>query len=186
MLSCLMTAIPPPVQSVLDLFATDLADVRFGDLDAPALARIAGDVQAASEVVVAAQLALDVARGALHERQETLLQQAQRALAYARVYAEADLAMTARLDAITLPRASRRPRSEASASTSDTTASESLVLTSPAEPARRSLSRRSSRQTKSADRGEQPHEHHQDEGQPDVVQRLAEADGAYQGDALRG
>jgi hypothetical protein len=130
-----MTAIPPPVEAVLDLFATDLADVRFGDLDAPALARIAGDVQAASEVVVAAQLALDVARGALHERQEALLQQAQRALAYARVYAEADVALTARLDAITLPRGSRRARSETSTNASAET--ESLVLTSEGEPVRR-------------------------------------------------
>jgi hypothetical protein len=157
-----MIAIPPAVKSVLDLFTTDLADVRFGDLDAPALARIAGDVQAASDVVVAAQLALDVARGALHERQEVLLQQAQRALAYARVYAEADLALTARLDAITLPRVS------------------------PAEPARRSPSRRSARQTKGTDRGEQAREHHEHESEPDVVQRLAEADGAYEGHALRG
>jgi len=133
-----MTAIPPAVQTVLDLFTTDLADVRFGDLDAPALARIASDVEAASEVVVAAQLALDVARGALHERQETLLQQAQRALAYARVYAEADLALTARLDAIALPRASRRSRNEPGTSTSASdAASASLVLTSEAEPAAR-------------------------------------------------
>jgi hypothetical protein len=133
-----MTAIPPPVQAVLDLFATDLADVRFGDLDAPALARIAGEVQAASEVVVAAQLALDVARGALHERQEMLIQQAQRALAYARVYAESDVALTARLDAITLPRASRRARAETSANANasgDETGS--LVLTSEGEPGRR-------------------------------------------------
>jgi hypothetical protein len=128
----MMIAIAPPVQTVLDLFATDLSDVRFGDLDAPALARLASDVQAASEVVVAAQLALDVARAALHERQETLLQQAQRALAYARVYAESDVALTARLDAISLPRTSRRARSEASGA-----ASESLVLTSETEPARR-------------------------------------------------
>jgi hypothetical protein len=129
-----MTAIPPAVQTVLDLFTTDLADVRFGDLDAPALARIAEDVRAASDVVVAAQLALDVARSSLHERHEALLQQAQRALAYARVYAEADVALTARLDAITLPRTARRPRSETSANGA---ASESLVLTSEAEPARR-------------------------------------------------
>lgn len=131
-----MIAISPPVQTVLDLFTTDLADVRFGELDAPALARLASDVQAASEVVVAAQVALDVARGALHERQETLLQQAQRALAYARVYAEADLALTARLDAITLPRGSRRPRSEGVTSANGA-AGESLVLTSEIEPARR-------------------------------------------------
>jgi hypothetical protein len=82
----------------------------------------------------AAQLALDVARGALHERQEALLQQAQRALAYARVYAEADVALTARLDAITLPRGSRRARSETGTSGAET---DSLVLTSEGEPVRR-------------------------------------------------
>jgi hypothetical protein len=131
-----MIAISPAIQVVLDLFTTDLAEVRFGDLDAPALARLAGDVQTSSEVVVAAQLALDVARGVLHERQETLLQQAQRALAYARVYAEADLALTARLDAITLPRASRRPRSEENPSANGA-AGGSLVLTSESEPVRR-------------------------------------------------
>lgn len=135
-----MTAIPPAVQAVLDLFTTDLADVRFGDLDAPALARLASDVQAASEIVASAQIALDLARGALHERQEALLQQAQRALAYARVFAEADVALTARLDAITLPRASRRPRSDGSTSTgtgAHGAAGDSLVLTSELEPARR-------------------------------------------------
>ncbi len=178
-----MTSIPTAVQSVLDLFTTDLAEVRFGDLDAAALARISRDVEAAAEVVVAAQIALDVARGALNERQDTLLQQAQRALAYARVYAEADLGLTARLDAITLPRASRRPRSEGNASGG---ASDALVLTSEPEPARRPVSRRGPRQAKSPDRGEQPGEHHEHEGQPDVVQRLADADGAYQGHALRG
>jgi hypothetical protein len=131
-----MIAISPPVQAVLDLFTTDLADVRFGDLDAPALARLASEAEAASEVVLAAEVALDIARVALHERQETLLQQAQRALAYARVYAEADLALTARLDAITLPRGSRRARPEGSTNANGA-AGDSLVLTSEVEPARR-------------------------------------------------
>ena len=125
-----MTTIPPPIQTVLDLFSTHLADVRFGDIDAPSLARLAADVQAASDVATAAQIALDSARITLHERQEALLHHAQRALAYARVYAEADESLSACLEAVTLPRAARRARPDAAAS-------EALVLTAQANPAPR-------------------------------------------------
>jgi len=110
-----MEAIPAPIQSLLDLFAADLTDVRFADVDATTLQRIATDVKAAADVVSSAELALDAARAALHEHQETLLQYAQRALAYARVYGENDEAMSARLEAITLPRAARRARAGAEA-----------------------------------------------------------------------
>jgi len=103
-----MNAISTPVQAVLDLFATDLADLRFADVDANVLARLASETHAASEAVAVAQAALDTARSALQERQDALLAQAQRAHAYARVYAEGDDALVARLDAIALPRAARR------------------------------------------------------------------------------
>lgn len=129
-----MNAISPPIQTILDLFETHLADVRFGDVDAKSLARLATEVQATADVVTAAQVALDSARIALHERQEALLLHAQRALAYARVYAEADESLSARLEAVTLPRPARRSRTDATASS---TASEVLVLTSDAQPARR-------------------------------------------------
>jgi hypothetical protein len=105
-------AISPPIQSLLELFTTSLADVRFADLDGQTLARHAAGVHAAAETVAAAQSALDAAREALNERQETLLHQSQRALAYARVFAESDEALTAELDAITLPRATRRTRAD--------------------------------------------------------------------------
>jgi hypothetical protein len=126
-----MEPIPLPVQAVLDLFAHDLADVRFADVDASALERMATDVKSAATVVASAEVALDHARAALHERQETLLQHAQRALAYARVYAENDEAMSARLEAITLPRAARRPR----------TGAETLVLSAAPQPGPRSRGR---------------------------------------------
>ena len=125
-----MTAIPSPVRTVLDLFASELADVRFGDVDTQALARVAADVQAAAEVVASAQASLESARGTLHDRQEVLLQQTQRALAYARVYAEADEALSAQLDAITLPRPARRARGEANAT-------DALVLSADPQPAPR-------------------------------------------------
>jgi hypothetical protein len=124
-----MNAIPPPIQTILDLFDSHLADVRFGD--------IAAEVQATADVVTAAQVALDSARIALHERQEALLLLAQRALAYARVYAEADESLSARLEAVTLPRAARRTRADASASASQTPNELVLTTSSEAPSARR-------------------------------------------------
>jgi hypothetical protein len=107
-----MTAIPPPIQTLLDLFATSLADVRFADVDGPTLARYAADVNAAAEGVAVAQTALDAARVVLQEKQDALLLQSQRALAYARVYAEGDETLSVELEAVALPRPARRPRAE--------------------------------------------------------------------------
>jgi hypothetical protein len=107
-----MNAISPPVQSLLDLFSTDLADLRFADVDASTLAVLTASVESAAETVGAAQAALDAARTELQGRQDLLQQHAQRALAYARVYAEGDAELSARLDAIALPRAARRGRTD--------------------------------------------------------------------------
>jgi hypothetical protein len=131
-----MTAISPPVRTVLDLFSTHLPDVRFGDVDASSLARVASDVETAAEVVASAQAALESARVVLHERQEVLLQQVQRALAYARVYAEADEALSAQLEAVSLPRPARRTRADVAA-VSVAGASDALVLTSEPQVPRR-------------------------------------------------
>ena len=122
-----MEAISAPIQSLLDLFATALGDVRFGDVDAKTLARVAADVESAAAVVAATQATLDEAREALQERQEALLAQAQRALAYARVYAESDAALTERLEAIALPRSGRRAKASG----------EALVLSTESDAARR-------------------------------------------------
>jgi hypothetical protein len=103
-----MNAIHPAVQALLDLFATSLSDVRFADVDGPTLARCAGEVEAAAQAEAVARSALDAAHLALQEKQEALLQRTQRALAYARVYAESDPTLTASLDAIALPRVTRR------------------------------------------------------------------------------
>src|SRR5580658_3351711 len=108
-----MEPIAHPIQAILDLFATDLAEVRFANVDAKTLEQIASEVKSAAGVVASAELALDAARATLQEKQDALLQHSQHALAYARVYAENDEAMTARLEAITLPRATRRARAGA-------------------------------------------------------------------------
>jgi hypothetical protein len=119
-----MQAIPEPVQILLDLFKNDLADVRFADMDAKTLAHLASEVRAAESAVMSAQAALDSAKNALQLHQDILTQQAQRALAYARVYAEGNDALSTRLDAVALPRPARR-------------ASLVLSATPPDEPARR-------------------------------------------------
>src|SRR5690348_3551841 len=108
-----MSAIPTPVRTVVDLFATELADVRFGDVDAKMLASLAADVDAAAEAVASAQALLDEARSKLQEKHDALLQQAQRAIAYARVYAEPDAELSARIESIALPRPARRARPDA-------------------------------------------------------------------------
>jgi hypothetical protein len=105
-----MEPISPTIQAVLDLFATTLAAVRFADLDAKVLTSLAAEVQSAGEQVAAAQAALTTARDALQERQDALHQQAVRAIAYARVYAENDEPLAHRIDAIGLARPQRRPR----------------------------------------------------------------------------
>jgi len=110
-----MNAVSPPVQAVIDLFSDALRELRFADVDAATLGKLATSVQAAAEVVRAAETELARQRHTLQERQDALLQHAQRALAYARVYAESDAGLTERLDQIALPRGSRRPRPDGDA-----------------------------------------------------------------------
>jgi hypothetical protein len=105
-----MTVIPPAVAALLEVFESALSDLRFADLDANVLSGLSAEVAAAAESVAAKQVALDEARSALQERQNVLLQQAQRALAYARVYAENDFELRAKLEAISLPKPARAPR----------------------------------------------------------------------------
>jgi hypothetical protein len=131
MFSC-MEAIPQPYQAVVELFASSLPDVRFGDIDAQTLAKLAADVQVAAEQMLLAQAALDEARLALKRRQEDLGHHVQRAWAYARVYSENDEALSAQLRAISLPRQARR------------TPAEALVLSPDPEPAQ--VPRKRSRQ----------------------------------------
>jgi hypothetical protein len=125
-----MSAIPPPIQTLLHLFSTSLADVRFADVDGQTLGRCAAEVDSAAEAVASAQAALDAARDTLQLKQDVLLQRAQSALAYARVYAESDEALSSQLDGVSLPRSTRRPRGV-----------EGLVLSAEPQPAPRSPGR---------------------------------------------
>ena len=106
----MISAIPAPIRTLLDLFTDSLADVRFADVDGQTLGRCAAEVESAAEAVASAQAALDAARETLQLKQDVLLQRAQSALAYARVYAENDDALSRQLDGVCLPRSTRRPR----------------------------------------------------------------------------
>lgn len=98
-----------PLRDVLAVFDDALDDVRFPDVDGAALHAATEVVHAAHAELRRLEAAADEARRRLDEAQESLLHKAQRAVAYARVYADGDPALTARLDGIALPR-SRGPR----------------------------------------------------------------------------
>lgn len=108
-----MSSISAPIQAVLDLFERDLKAVRFGDLDSKRLLALAEEVREAAEAVAAHEARAAELRSALAERQEVLLQQAQRALAFARIHAEDDADLTAKISEISLPRAPKRSKAEA-------------------------------------------------------------------------
>lgn len=124
----------PAIQSVLDLFKGPLAKVRFADIDATGLASLAAEVESAAGEVSEQEATLTELRRVLAERQEALLVLAQRALAYARVYAENNDELLEELNRISLPRATK-PR-KASAKTSATeVATEVAPAADAAEPA---------------------------------------------------
>ncbi|NVI98817.1 hypothetical protein HUW63_15275 [Myxococcus sp. AM001] len=100
--------ISPALRALLELFTTELAEVRFPDMNGEVLDAAAEQVREQAEAVARAQAALESARQALHESQEALLQKGQRALAYARVFSEENVELSAKLDGIHLPRAARK------------------------------------------------------------------------------
>jgi hypothetical protein len=100
--------ISPALQDLLKLFGQELATVKFPDLDRKVLEEAAERVKAEAVALAKAQAALEAARQALYESQEALLQKGQRALAYARIFAEEDADLSAKLDAINLPRPVRK------------------------------------------------------------------------------
>jgi hypothetical protein len=109
-----MTSLSAPVQAVLELFQGPLADVRFADVDAAGLANLAAAVDSAASEVAQQEAQLAALRQTLVDRQDALLLLTQRAVAYARVYAEHDEALTEQLSRIVLPRATK-PRKAGSA-----------------------------------------------------------------------
>jgi hypothetical protein len=107
------SAISEPIKALLGLFETDFSDVKFPDIDTEVLAAAARNVLAAADQVAEAEAALEAARTELQETQEALLQKGQRALAYARVFAEDSEELTQKLQLISLPRGQRRTKLDA-------------------------------------------------------------------------
>lgn len=93
-----------PLLELLAVFEGPLKDVRFPDVDRAVLVELADGVRASAEDVERAGAALLAAKAALDDRREALLRMSQRALAYARVYAEDDADLRAKLDSIAMPK----------------------------------------------------------------------------------
>jgi predicted DNA-binding protein (UPF0251 family) len=101
-------SISAPLRALVELFNRELEAVRFPDIDGKVLAEAAQRVREKAEAVERAEAALEAAREALAESQEVLMHKGQRAYAYARVYAEEDAELSAKLEALNLPRPARK------------------------------------------------------------------------------
>ncbi len=99
--------VPTSIQAVLALFDNELAELKFPDLDRSVLQQAAHSVGTHAEELARAEAAVQAARELVAESQELLLQKCQRALAYARVYAEDNLELLQKLELISLPRSGR-------------------------------------------------------------------------------
>lgn len=100
--------ITPAQRELLEVFSTELSEVKFPDMDAGVLKEAVERVKEKAEAVAKAQAALEEAKQALGESQEALQQKGQRALAYARVFAEGDAALSTKLEALHLTRPVRK------------------------------------------------------------------------------
>jgi len=99
--------VPSSIQAVLALFESELAELKFPDLDLSILQQAAQGVIKHAETLAHAESALQTARELYHESQELLLQKCQRAVAYARVYADDNVELLQKLESINLPRNTR-------------------------------------------------------------------------------
>lgn len=111
--SSLFPAVPSSLQAVLELFDGELSHLKFPDLDHAVLQAAAERVEEQAAMVRQAEATLLAMREALQDSLETLQHKCQRALAYARIYAEDDAELSSKLDAVEITR-TRGPRSVAS------------------------------------------------------------------------
>src|SRR5690606_14727743 len=102
-----MSSLPATLQAVVDLFSGPLHGVRFADIDGEGLSNLAAEVETLGNEVEALESQLASYREALAQKQEALNTLAQQALAYARIYAENDDALSAELEEISLPRSTK-------------------------------------------------------------------------------
>lgn len=90
-------ATPTLARQVIDLYSVELADVRFPDLDLSALLYAQTELHAAQLEVERVEAELAEKRAELETRSQALLAKAERALAYAKIYAQGDDDLAPRL-----------------------------------------------------------------------------------------
>ena len=82
--------VPAEVHAVIALFANQLANVAFPDVDASVLLRQAEELRMEAKVAAHARESLDAALAAFVTRLAQLTETARRAVAYAKIYSEAN------------------------------------------------------------------------------------------------
>jgi hypothetical protein len=93
----LIDVTPTLARQVIDLYADELAEVRFPDLDLSALLYAQAELHAAQLEVERVEAELADKRAELELRSQALLAKTERALAYARVFAQGDETLAPRL-----------------------------------------------------------------------------------------
>jgi hypothetical protein len=107
------SAVSDPIRQLVELFAEDLPEVLFPDVDAQMLASLVRTVEARAETLAQAEADLAAARQAHAEVHAELVRAADKGLGYARVYAADDAALSAKLADISLHRAKPTKRTDA-------------------------------------------------------------------------
>ena len=88
---------PLVARQVIDLYALDLSDVRFPDLDLSSLLYAQSELHAAQLEIERVEAELAEARAVWESRSQALSAKAERALAYARIYAQGDPELAPRI-----------------------------------------------------------------------------------------
>lgn len=81
--------VPADIRAIIDLFVTHLAKIAFPDVDAASLRKQADELRAEAKTVARAREVLAAAIAATEARLAVLTESATRAIAYARIYGEA-------------------------------------------------------------------------------------------------
>jgi hypothetical protein len=81
--------VPADVRSVIELFANQLANVSFPDVNEVSLRREVDELHAEATLVTRARETLEAAAASLEKRRGALASSASRAIAHARIYSEA-------------------------------------------------------------------------------------------------
>jgi hypothetical protein len=92
--------VPVDVRAIIDLFVTHLAKVAFPDVDAASLRKQADELRTEAKTVARTRDVLAAAIAATEARLATLTESAARAIAYARIYGEAQPDRRPILDAL--------------------------------------------------------------------------------------